>query len=152
MDATTMEAAPLPPVEAAGEAPAAAAAPVWKVLQGAGWFGLGLIALAVEGTGWLIKKATQKGKQVAPSVAKPIKAAGGSVEEALGGVGARLKGVGKVVGRRAGAIEHAVDDRIAAAAERAGAPLASEMGELKTRVDELSKKIESLQARRDAAV
>jgi len=51
MDATTMEAAPLPPVEAAGEAPAAAAAPVWKVLQGAGWFGLGLIALAVEGTG-----------------------------------------------------------------------------------------------------
>jgi len=74
------------------------------------------------------------------------------VEEALGGVGARLKGVGKVVGRRAGAIEHAVDDRIAAAAERAGAPLASEMGELKTRVDELSKKIESLQARRDAAV
>ena len=118
-------------------------------MKDVGWFSLGLVALAVEGTGWLIKSATQKGKDVAPAVAKPLKTAGSSVEQALGEVGAGLKGVGQAVGKRAEAVEHLVDERVAAAIERSGAPLLAEMGELKNRLEDLTKKIESLQNKRE---
>jgi len=150
MDGTTIETVgPVGPVTIEVGPVAANAAPVVNILKGVGWFGLGVIAYAVEGTEWLIKTATDKGKEIGPSVAKPIQAAGDAVEETLGDVGTRLKDVGMVVGRRAEAIERAMADRFAAVVERAGAPIVAEVGELKARVEELSKKIEDLQTKRD---
>ena len=149
MDATTMETGgpvALPKIEGpAAEAPGT----IVNALQSAGWFGLGLIAYAVQGTGWLIKATTEKGREVAPTIATPFKAAGETVEEALGGVGSRLKSMGQAVGKSAEAVEQAIDDRIAAVVQRTGAPLLSEMNELKSRVEELSRKIENLQTKRD---
>jgi polyhydroxyalkanoate synthesis regulator phasin len=123
-------------------------APLATALKGVGWFSLGLAALAVEGTGRLIKAATQKGRDVAPSVAKPLKTAEDKVEGALGDVGARLRGVGRAVGKGAGAVEHAMDERIAAAVQQAEAPVLAEIGDLRGRIEDLTKKIESLQSRR----
>lgn len=149
MDATMMEGtgpAALPTENASRGTQAAEH--VVNALQNAGWFGLGLIAYAVEGAGWMAKQVTEKGREVAPAVAKPLKAAEGTVGEALGEVGAKLRNVGQAMGRRAEAMERAVDDRIANAAQQAGAPLMAEMGELKNRLDELSKKIEAMQGKR----
>jgi hypothetical protein len=142
MDATGT--AGLPRIETTPAGPGGSA-PIADALKGIGWFSLGLVALAAEGTGWLVKAATEKGKQVAPSVAKPLRTAGNTVEEAFNEAGTRLKGVGKAVGRGAEAVEHAMDERIAAVAERVSAPVRAEIGELKARIDELSKRIENLQ-------
>ena len=107
-----------------------------------------MVALAVEGAGWLAKAATTKGKDVAPVVAKPFKKAESKVEDALGEVGTRLKGAGQ---KSAEAVERAMDERIAAALDRAGTPLMAEIGHLKGKVEELSKKIEALQSKREKA-
>lgn len=152
MDATTMNetgAAGLPATGTSAAETADAPTPVITALKDVGWCSLGLVALAVEGTGRLISSATKRGKDLAPSVAKSFKTAGTNVEEALGGAGSGLKRVGRVVGKRAEAVEHAMDERIAAVVERAGAPVMVEMGELKARVEELSKKIDHLQTRRE---
>jgi hypothetical protein len=152
MEATTMDATGAtgePKTETVTPETAGAKAPVVEALKEVGCFGLGLAALAVEGTGWLLKSATRKGKEVAPSVAKPFKSAGAKMEDAMGGVGAGLKDVGRAVGRRAEAVEHAMDERISAAVERAGAPVLAEVTELKARIAELTNKLDSLQTRRE---
>ncbi len=82
-------------------------------------------------------------------MAKPLKAAGNTVEEKLGEVGSGLRGVGRAFGKQAQAVEQAMDERIAAAVERASGPVVTEISELKARIQELSSKVENLQTRRE---
>jgi polyhydroxyalkanoate synthesis regulator phasin len=135
----------------ANTAAADAAQPVIDALKGVGWFGLGLVALAVEGTGWLVKAAVEEGKKVAPSVTEPLKTAGDNVEEAIGEMGTCLKNMGQAAKKSATAMGHSMDERIAAAVRNAEAPVLAEMSALKAQIEELTAKIEGLRAKREQA-
>ena len=58
------------------------------------------------------------------------------------------KGVGQAFEKGSGAVAHAMEDRIAAAVQRAGAPVLAEISDLKARLEDLTQKIEHLQTSR----
>jgi polyhydroxyalkanoate synthesis regulator phasin len=153
MEATTVGALGNPEVAAAIEVPQAETGarprPVVKALHHAWWFSLGLVVVAGEQTVKLVKAAVARGKDMEPSLKPPFQKAERGLSEALTGVGTRLKGVGSLLGKKAGAVESALDERIAKALTEAGAPLMTEMEELKRKVEELATKLEGLQTKRE---
>lgn len=135
------------------ETPSAAAKkvlqPVGAVLRGVWWFGLGTAVVAGEQAGKLVSALVEKGKEAEPSVREPLKKAADGAASALEDAGAKLKVMGKKLGEGAGKMEAALDQKIAAALERTEGPLRDEVRNLAAAVDQLTRKIEQLQTKRD---
>ena len=68
---------------------------VWGVGRWIWHFDLGAAVLVGEQTARFVKAAVERGIEVEPSLIKPFRKAGDSVNEALGEVGTRLKGIAK---------------------------------------------------------
>jgi hypothetical protein len=66
---------------------------IWGVGRWIWHFDLGATVLVGEQTARFVKAAVERGKEVEPSLIKPFRKAGESVNEALGEVGTRLKGI-----------------------------------------------------------
>jgi poly(hydroxyalkanoate) granule-associated protein len=135
MDATTMQ-------EAGGaEEQPKGPDPLVNLLRNVWWAGLGLVVLAGEQGGKLVKTAVERGRTAEPGVREELK----KVNDAAG---ARLKGIGESVSRRAGKIENLVDERISKTISALTVPLEEELKALGRRMEELADKMEQLRQQR----
>jgi len=121
---------------------------VLGALHQAWWFTLGLVVVAGEGTAKLAKTAVERGKNVEPSLKASLQKTEGGLSDALTGVGSRLKGVGSRLSKGGEVLGDVLDERIATAMARAGAPLLDEMHDLKAKLEDLAGKVEQLSAKK----
>lgn len=103
--------------------------------------GLGLVAVAAEETGHLLGTLVAKGKEVEPNVLEQGKKLSQEVSEAVGDMGARLKGF---VGRMPEGAEAALDERVASTLDRMGFPRKEELQALSAKIDALTARLEQL--------
>jgi hypothetical protein len=70
---------------------------IWGAGRWVWHFDLGATVLVGEQTARFVKAAVERGKEIEPSLIKPFRKAGDSVNEALDEAGTRLKGIAKSV-------------------------------------------------------
>jgi poly(hydroxyalkanoate) granule-associated protein len=102
--------------------------------------GLGLVAVVAEETGHLLGTLVAKGKQVEPNVIEQGKKLSQEVSQAVGDMGAKLKGF---VRMPEGA-EAALDERVAATLDRMGFPRKEELQALSAKIDALTARLEQI--------
>lgn len=115
--------------------------PLVNLLRNVWWAGLGLVVLAGEQGGKLVKTAVEKGRATEPAVREELRKA----NEAAG---ARLKQFSESVGRGAGRLEKLVDERISKTLSSITAPLEEQLAVLNRRMEELGAKLDELRSQR----
>jgi poly(hydroxyalkanoate) granule-associated protein len=123
-----------------------AARAVGRSVRGVWWFGIGAVAVGGALAGQLIRTLVERGKQVEPRLAVPLKKVEG-VGDVLSEAGTRLKGLGTSLGESAQKMEGAVEERFAGLLARTQAPLRQEVQELTKKVDELTRKLDQYEAK-----
>lgn len=113
---------------------------VGRSLRGIWWFGLGAVAVGGALAGQLIRTFVERGKEVEPRLAAPLKKVE-SVGEVFSGAGTRLKGVSSSLGESAQKIESVLEERFTSLLSCAQEPLRQEVQQLTKKVEELTNKI-----------
>jgi len=127
-----------------------AARAVGRSIRGVWWFGIGAVAVGGALAGQLVRTLVQRGKEVEPSLAVPLKKVEG-VGEVITGAGSRLKEFGASIGESAHKVEGAMEERWAGLLARAQAPLRQEVEELNKKVSELTQKLEKYESKTETA-
>ena len=94
----------------------------------------------------MFSELVRRGKEVEPLVGEGFEKAGKGVSDAVGSMGAHLKGVGEKFGKAPRKMESFVDERVSAALERMGVASRADIESLSEKVDELGDKIEELRS------
>ncbi len=136
------------PAETTTEAATEAASPVREVVSGIWYMGVGLVAVAGEQTGRMVKALVDKGREVQPMLREQGKKAAEEVSDAVGGVGDKLKGLTHRVAQAPEAAEAALDDKVVGALQRLGFPTRDEIAAMSAKLDSITERLESLQAAR----
>lgn len=119
---------------------------VGKSLRGIWWFGIGAVAVGGALAGQLIRTFVERGKEVEPRLAAPLKKVE-NVGEVFTGAGTRLKDLGSSIGESAQKAESVLEQRFANLLACAQAPLRQEVQELTKKVEELSNKLAQFESK-----
>ena len=135
--ATTTE----PPDEEKTGAPEPATEPVVDALRQVWLAGLGALAATGQQGERLFHTLVEKGREFEPTVHEHGKKAGQEMKHLASEVGARLKGL-------AGKAEEALDEKVSAALQRMGFPTKEDLAALSQKIDQLTARLEQMQAER----
>lgn len=119
---------------------------VGRSLRGIWWFGIGAVAVGGALAGQLIKTLVERGKEVEPRLAAPLKKVD-TVGEVFAGAGTRLKGFGTSLGESAQKMEGALEEHLANLLACTQAPLRQEVQQLTKKVEELTNKIAQFESK-----
>jgi poly(hydroxyalkanoate) granule-associated protein len=110
--------------------------------------GLGALATAGEQGERLFQSLVDKGKEFEPTVYEHSKKAAHEMKHAASETGSWLKELAEKIGHGAGKAEAAFDEKVTASLRRMGFVTKEEVAELSQKVEELTARLEQIQAER----